>query len=131
MCPLLFVIAMDYLTRLLKDAATKKDFQNHPGCKKEKVINLCFADDLLIFCKATTPAVQCVLEVFSEFSSISGLVSNKSKSSIYIGEVSDATKASLVAQTAFTRGYFPMYYLGVPLTSKKWSKTECLSLSLK
>lgn len=45
--------------------------------------------------------------------------------------MSEHIKARLVAQTAFTQGSFPIYYLCAPLTAKKWSKTECSSLVLK
>lgn len=97
--PLLFVLAMEYLTRLLKKAAGTREFQYHPGCKKEQIINLCFADDLLIFCKATPVTVQSVLSAFNEFSKISCMVANRSKSRIYMGGISDQVKNRLVTQT--------------------------------
>ncbi|XP_062075376.1 uncharacterized protein LOC133779430 [Humulus lupulus] len=50
--PLLFVIVMDYLTHLLLKPSTEKDFRFHPLCKSLKLVNLCFANDLLLFCKA-------------------------------------------------------------------------------
>ncbi|XP_062118996.1 uncharacterized protein LOC133832701 [Humulus lupulus] len=50
--PLLFVLVMEYLTRLLQFGAMHHDFRFHPLCKNLKIINLCFVDDLVIFCKA-------------------------------------------------------------------------------
>lgn len=49
--PLLFVICMEYLTRILKYVGSKKDFRFHPRCKQMNRYNLCFADDLLVFSK--------------------------------------------------------------------------------
>lgn len=78
--PLLFVIVMEYMTRLLRFQATNSDFKFHPGCAKQKIISLCFAGDLLLFCKATPLVVGRVMEAFHEFSACSGLVANPSKS---------------------------------------------------
>ncbi|XP_062080364.1 uncharacterized protein LOC133785126 [Humulus lupulus] len=50
--PMLFVIVMDYLTRLLHKSSKEKDFRFHPLCKSLNIISLCFADDLLLFFSA-------------------------------------------------------------------------------
>lgn len=83
--PLLFVLIMDYFTRLLDLSAQSPAFHFHPGCKKERILSLCFADDLLIFSKGTEPAVHCLLTAFQEFSTLTGLAANGSKSNIYFG----------------------------------------------
>lgn len=85
MSPLLFVLAMDYLTRILHLVVATKGFQYHPRCRKQKIISLCFADDLLIFSKASLAAVQIVLNALQEFSDTSGFVAKKGKSRIYMG----------------------------------------------
>ncbi|XP_062118749.1 uncharacterized protein LOC133832420 [Humulus lupulus] len=46
--PLLFVLVMEYFTRLLCQASMNKDFWYHPKCKNLKIDNLCFADDLTV-----------------------------------------------------------------------------------
>ena len=46
----LFVLAMDYLTRILETLQGKPEFHSHPRCKEEKIVQLSFADDLLMFC---------------------------------------------------------------------------------
>ncbi|XP_062100475.1 uncharacterized protein LOC133806383 [Humulus lupulus] len=47
--PLLFVLAMEYLTRLLKQASHHREFRFHPMRKHLQLVNLCFADDLILF----------------------------------------------------------------------------------
>lgn len=92
---------------------------------------MCFADDLLLFCKATPPAVECVMDTFQRFSECSGLMANRAKSSVYMGGISYQVKGQIIAVTSFSSGTFPMRYLGVPLTYKRWSKVDCYSLMQK
>ncbi|XP_075084891.1 uncharacterized protein LOC142168130 [Nicotiana tabacum] len=47
--PVLFVMAMKYLSRLLKPLKDNKKFKFHPKCTKVNLVQLGFADDLLLF----------------------------------------------------------------------------------
>lgn len=47
----LFVIVMEYLSRLLKKLTKNPAFKFHPKCVKTKITQLGFADDLLLLCK--------------------------------------------------------------------------------
>ncbi|XP_062086229.1 uncharacterized protein LOC133792343 [Humulus lupulus] len=123
--PMLFVIVMDYLTHLLLKASKEKDFRFHPLCKSLNLISLCFADDLLLVCKANKNYVQIIQRTFEVFSSSSGLVINNYKSRIYFGGVSDPVKDSLLKLSQLAEGVFPLTYLGVPLRPKKWKAIEC------
>ncbi|XP_019237994.1 PREDICTED: uncharacterized protein LOC109218120 [Nicotiana attenuata] len=49
--PFLSVLAMDYLSRLLRTLKNQPDFNYHPRCEKLQIIQLGFADDLLLFCR--------------------------------------------------------------------------------
>lgn len=49
--PLLFVIAMEYFTRILKKMSTKNGFYYHYRCASLGLSNLIFADDVMLFCK--------------------------------------------------------------------------------
>ena len=47
---LIFLICMEYLSRLLiKAAGDHVDFRFHPRCNRIKLNHLCFADDLIFF----------------------------------------------------------------------------------
>lgn len=51
MSPFLFVLSMEYLSRLLRNIAKNSRFKYHPKCAKTKIILLGFADDFLLFYK--------------------------------------------------------------------------------
>ncbi|XP_060216428.1 secreted RxLR effector protein 78-like [Lycium barbarum] len=51
MSPYLFVIAMEYLSRLLNELEYNKQYKYHPKCAKVKPTHLSFEDDLLLFAR--------------------------------------------------------------------------------
>ncbi|XP_062075831.1 uncharacterized protein LOC133779952 [Humulus lupulus] len=103
--PLLFVLIMEYLTRLLAHNAGKKGFGFHPLCKHLRLTNLCFADDLIIFCK--------------------GLSASKTKSNVFFGGVKDEAKLKILDLMQMDEGTFPLKYLGVHLRPTKWKAADC------
>ncbi|XP_019236486.1 PREDICTED: uncharacterized protein LOC109216760 [Nicotiana attenuata] len=50
-----------------------------------------------------------------------GLEANLEKSNIFIAGVDEETNNALLARTGFSAGQLPIRYLGLPLSSKKWS----------
>ncbi|XP_062107455.1 uncharacterized protein LOC133818547 [Humulus lupulus] len=113
--PLLFVLVMEYLTRLLKQASHHREFRFHPMCKHLQLVNLCFADDLILFCKGNFRSVQILFEGFSKFFHCSGLAANLGKSQIFFGGVAAEVKNIILRSVALGEGSFPLKYLGVSL----------------
>lgn len=103
-------------------------FQLHPMCKQLKLTHLIFANNLMIFCKGNLASMTRVVEALNYFSEASRLISNQDKSNIFIAWVDDLTKKQLLAKSGFTQGSFPIRYLGLPLSSKKWNKLDCCQL---
>lgn len=57
------------------------------------------------------------------------MMANMEKSSTFIVGVDDDTKNKLLDITRFTIGAFPIRYLGLSLSSKKWNKLDCHQLT--
>ncbi|KAH0689775.1 hypothetical protein KY289_017133 [Solanum tuberosum] len=104
------------------------DFKYHPMCKKLKLTYLIFADDLMIFCKGYVDSVNRVMETLAHFNAATGLEANLEKSNVYLAGVDERVKMQILARTEFSEGVFPIKYLGLPLSPKKWKKIECWSL---
>ncbi|KAH0723423.1 hypothetical protein KY289_006467 [Solanum tuberosum] len=131
MSPLLFVLVMEYLSRTLQNMSMLPDFRYHPMCKKVKLTHLIFADDLMIFCKGNLSSVNRVMEALTHFRAATGLEANLEKSSVFLVGVDEDTRNQILARTGFSVGEFPIKYLGLPLSPKKWTKIECWSLIAK
>ncbi|XP_028111135.1 uncharacterized protein LOC114309562 [Camellia sinensis] len=56
----LFVIVMEVLARILNEKFLDPQFKFHWRCAKNKIVNLCFADDLMIFCKGHIQSVTLI-----------------------------------------------------------------------
>ena len=74
--PLLFVLSMDYLSRLLKKISQNNHFKFHPNCKNLGLCHLMFADDLLLFSKADPATLQLMIGALEEFHTTAGLRAN-------------------------------------------------------
>ncbi|XP_039029055.1 uncharacterized protein LOC120163114 [Hibiscus syriacus] len=98
--PILFVLAMNVLSRILNMAATKGLFGYHPKYKKIGLTHLSFTDDLLIFCKGNIESVSGVISVLDQFYEMSGLKLNAAK----------------------------LRYLGVPFVTRKLIEKDCVVL---
>lgn len=51
--PLLFVLIMEYLHRCLRKLQQNHDCNFHPKCEKLRITNICFADNLMLFCRGS------------------------------------------------------------------------------
>lgn len=119
------MLVLEYLSRVLKSMSRLPDFKFHPICKHVQLTHLAFVDNLMIFCKGDVKFVSRVNEVLNHFSAVSGLTANMDKSNIFMAGVDDATKTALLHNTGFSQGTFPIRYLGLHLSPKKWSKLDC------
>jgi len=65
--PLLFIIAMECMSRLMQQAGDHPEFKYHPNCSKLKLTHLIFADDLILFSKANPKTLTSMMQVLRDF----------------------------------------------------------------
>ncbi|KAL8162764.1 hypothetical protein V2J09_014253 [Rumex salicifolius] len=115
---------MEYLTRLIKLRTSIPNFNFHPKCSRMELTHLCFADDLLFFCRGDLILAGILKVTLDEFGDYSGLRANLLKSTLFLGGVSAEEQSSIQLSLGIQLGSFPMRYLGVPLGSNRLSITE-------
>ncbi|GJV51482.1 RNA-directed DNA polymerase, eukaryota, reverse transcriptase zinc-binding domain protein [Tanacetum coccineum] len=127
--PYLFTLVMEMLTLLLQRKIRNSDgFKYHHGCKELKIINLCFADDLMIFCHGDIKSAGVINDAIKDFSAVSGLHLNMNKSSLFFGSLNIIEKGQLMSVMKFKEGALPSRYLGVPLVTKRIGVKYCQTL---
>ncbi|XP_049346797.1 uncharacterized protein LOC125811337 [Solanum verrucosum] len=114
-------VSMEYLGRELQQLTKNGNFNYHRRCTRLESVHVCFADDLLMYCRADLISVRLLNETFMKLSRASGLQVNADKISLYIAGVVDHIKQELLKELGYTEGTMPFRYLGVPLVSKKLS----------
>lgn len=115
--PILFGLAEDVLSRMLSRAVDLKQLVPMSYCHGVCFLShILYADDVLLFCKATTGNCVTISQIFSKYATMSGQHYNPTKSRVYYGEaVFPLVRAAVRAQLGFIVGSFPLNYLGVPL----------------
>lgn len=110
---------MEYLHRSLDKLKEVPNFNYHSKCKKLNIINLSFADDLLLFTRGNNNFIELVMRTFDEFYRSIWLKVNPSKCIVNFGGVDESGRVEIQQNTSFVDGHIPFKYLGIPLTSKK------------
>ncbi|KAL0295648.1 UNVERIFIED_CONTAM: putative ribonuclease H protein [Sesamum calycinum] len=129
MSPYLFVLVMEIWNLLLKFRIKEAaDFQYHWKCKDIGLINLCFADDVLLFCKAHLPSIIVISDTLNEFAALSGLKVNPAKSQIIFSRAVQQERQQILDYLGFQEGSLPVKYLGIPLTSSRLTIADCRPL---
>ncbi|KAL8555579.1 hypothetical protein ACS0TY_003398 [Phlomoides rotata] len=110
--PLLFCLAEEALGRWIDwEVASGRITQI-----KRSPCYLLYADDILIFAKATVGNIQRLQSVLHSYGGLSGQIYNPAKSKVYFGSiVPTRIKNFMLRTTGITQGSLPMSYLGVPI----------------
>jgi len=126
--PLLFVLVMEYLSRLFQEASSHAEFKFHPNYKYNRMVHLMFANDLIVCSATKITLVQRLMTAFHRFSQSSGLIANREKSQRVMGGCNHRQRQSILAVTGNQEGTLPFRCLGVPISSNTLSKLECSML---
>lgn len=130
--PFLFVMVIEYLTRLVKGAVRYRKLVLYTIGGVQIESYLAFAGDATFFCRASSKSLMTLKEVLTEFESFSGLRINAGKSSVILSKrVVD--RAEMAAILGFQLKDLPIKYLGTPLTGKliKYRDSDGLLVELK
>ncbi|CAH9079933.1 unnamed protein product, partial [Cuscuta epithymum] len=87
MSPLLFVLCLEYFSRLLTMRTKQGSFNFHPQCSSLGITHLAYADDLMLFSRGDTFSIRILVDALKEFGDVSGLRVNHDKSNIFVGGV--------------------------------------------
>ncbi|KAL0297822.1 UNVERIFIED_CONTAM: Retrovirus-related Pol polyprotein from type-2 retrotransposable element R2DM [Sesamum angustifolium] len=132
MSPFLFVLIMEVLQLMMQQLIDQNGgFSFHWRCKELGLFQLCFADDLLLFCKADVASIQVFRRGLEEFANLSGLHANPQKSQLIISRSAQEEREHLIAALQFQEGHLPLRYLGLPLLASRLSISDCHPLLLK
>ena len=115
--PLLFCLAEEYLNRRLASLFDSKAIVsmyggNHVPCPT----HLLYADDVLIFYRATKSNVTLLSKVFSQYGALSGQWVNWDKSDLFVGNFISSIHVTNIHSCIGVRSrMMPFIYLGVPI----------------
>ncbi|KAK4381059.1 putative mitochondrial protein [Sesamum angolense] len=132
MSPFLFVLIMEVLQLMLQQRIDQNEgFSFHWRCKEIGLFQLCFANDLLLFCKADVASVRIFRHGLDEFAKLSGLHANPQKSQLILSRSAPPMREHLLAALQFQEGHLPLRYLGLPLLASRLLISDCQPLLLK
>ncbi|GJR14466.1 RNA-directed DNA polymerase, eukaryota, reverse transcriptase zinc-binding domain protein [Tanacetum coccineum] len=101
----LFTLVMEVLTLILHQRGQNaEDFQYHHLCEQQRIVNLCFADDLFLFTRGHPNFVRVIIDALEEFKNVSGLVPSILKSTAFFCNVSNALNDIILSSMSFVKG---------------------------
>ncbi|GKB64644.1 putative reverse transcriptase domain, reverse transcriptase zinc-binding domain protein, partial [Tanacetum coccineum] len=107
--PYLFTLVMEILTLILqRKVYGSVVFQYNHLCEKQKIINLCFVDDLFLFARGHPSSVDVIMQGLEDFKNIPGLVPSIPNSTAFFCNVPNALKASILNFMPFSEGNLPV-----------------------
>ncbi|CAM8895506.1 unnamed protein product [Rhodiola kirilowii] len=126
--PLLFTIAMEYLSMLLKGLNKSQGYYHHPKCRRVDLKHLIFADDLFLFSNGRSSSIAALKDCLDSFLQCSGLAVNADKSQLFLAGFSEDKKRWIETVVLTNSSAFLVRYLGFSLTPKNISSHDCSAI---
>ncbi|CAH9070837.1 unnamed protein product [Cuscuta europaea] len=108
MSPLLFVICLEYFSRLVEIRAFNPNFRYHPLCSKLKITHLAYVDDLMLFSKGNYASIKILVDALTDFGLVSGLMVNLDKTDIFLSGNMESRIPYILERVGFQQGSFPV-----------------------
>ncbi|KAL0333101.1 UNVERIFIED_CONTAM: hypothetical protein Scaly_2211600 [Sesamum calycinum] len=132
MSPYLFVLYMEvFHVQMHKNITESSVFRFHWRCRELELFSLCFADDLLLFCRADVASVLVFKEGLDWFSRVSGLQAKPDKSQLILSKSAEYLRLYSHQVLGFQEGVLPLKYLGLPLVHSRLTIQDCQPLLVK
>ena len=110
------MIAAEYLSKALDTLILgKRDMTFKAARCCMEISHLAYADDIIIFTQAATPALRQLKTCLTNYEAVSGQQISRAKSNFYIAEEHAGWATSIQLEGGFSPGSFPFLYLGVPI----------------
>ena len=97
--PFLFLLCTEGLHGLISQAASRGDIKGYALCRNSpKLTHLLFADDSLLFCRATEQECQKILDILEVYGGCSGQHINRNKTTIFFSKNTSEAKRDHIKQ---------------------------------
>ncbi|XP_022843181.1 uncharacterized protein LOC111366707 [Olea europaea var. sylvestris] len=109
---------MEVFSDLMGLMVAKQDFKYHWSCEEEKITHLCFADDLMVFCRVDVGSESFINAWFNRFKALFGLIPNPEKINLFVSGVSSYLKDHLLDVLGYKEGVLPVYWSSIFILPK-------------
>ncbi|KAL0402272.1 UNVERIFIED_CONTAM: hypothetical protein Slati_4257100 [Sesamum latifolium] len=106
-----------------------RDFIFHWKCRELGLFQLCFADDLLLFCEANEQSISLFKRGLGLFAALSGLYVSPTKSHLILSKSAQHNRDMILGVLGFQEGHLPVRYLRLPLIASRLSLSDCIGSS--
>ncbi|GJS72426.1 hypothetical protein Tco_0705267 [Tanacetum coccineum] len=104
----LWFVFLGPLTLYVLMATCMVGLKYHHLCEQQRIINLCFADDLFLFSRGNPSSVAVIMDALEEFKQVLGLVPSIPNSKTFFCNVPNAIKAYILNSMPFAEGVLPV-----------------------
>ena len=119
--PFLFLLCTEGLHGLIQQAARVGDLKGFSLCRRgPELTHLLFADDSMLFCRATPNECRNIIDILERYEKASGQKVNKNKTSIFFNKSTlDSTKQEIKNALGVREIVQYEQYLGLPSLVRK------------